>query len=152
VIAEGKPIANIDFRLAKGTILHGRASEGFDQQPLARQTVIIERPAQRQPGEESKLQGRDGFRFPSIYYNANTDAMGKYRVCLGPGTYRVGLPGLLDLSFGGRVSPSETVVVDSQTEIVHDIRLPTSSLKSLSGKVVDPHQKPVPGVVVTGIY
>jgi hypothetical protein len=142
LLAKGSSIADVDFRLAKGTILHGTVTDGPNHQPLAQAPVNIILEEQRPPGEESKLRGSDGFFYSAFYRQLEADAAGKYELCVGPGTYRIGLPAL----------PEETVRIESQPDIVHDIHIPSSAVKLLAGKVVDSNQQPVGGVAITGLY
>src|SRR5438876_942004 len=95
--------------------------------------------SKRPLGEEARINGSDGFRFGSFWRRASTDALGQYRFCVGPGTYSVSLRGLATQDF----------VIDSQKEIVADLRVLTEILQ---GKVIDAQDQPVAGALVEGLY
>jgi hypothetical protein len=142
LIAQGSAIANVDFRLAKGTVLHGTVTDGPERRPLAECPVNIQQATKRSASEDQKLRDSDGFMFPAFYRRVNTDAAGKYQLCVGPGLFKVGLPAL----------PDTNVLVEAEAEVVQDIRLPSSAIKPLAGKVLDIKGQPIGGVEITGIY
>jgi protocatechuate 3,4-dioxygenase beta subunit len=116
VIANAAPIADIDFRLFEGTVLHGIVSEA-DGQVLPKTTVLVRRLAGN--AADAETRSSDGYFLPSFYRRVTTDDQGEYKLCVGPGRYRIGLPANL----------FENVDVDSQGDFTHDIRLQTSEAK-----------------------
>jgi hypothetical protein len=140
--AQGSPIADIDFRLAKGTILRGTVTQGPGESPVPQAPVFAELAAARPPGEESALRDGDGWMYPAFYRRASTTADGEYKFCVGPGDFTIKLLGL----------PPQTINVSSQPEIVRNFHLPSSATKLLTGQVFDAHRNPVASAVVTGIY
>jgi hypothetical protein len=135
--AQGEPISDIDYRLAKGTILHGTVTEGPNHDPMPNQTVVIKRLPTPNGADAAKPGGNEC----PFYLEPITDTAGHYKVCVGPGTYSVGLWCL----------PAEDIVVKSQPDIVKDVTLPTTAVKPLTGKVLL-NGKPAPNVSISGIY
>ena len=78
-----------------------------------------------------------------------TDAEGHYRIRLGPGDYE------LEADRRGRSNPTNVKISDEK-ELTRDLhlappgtRLPPPTV-ALTGEVVDPEGKPVPGAIVRG--
>jgi hypothetical protein len=106
-VKEGEPLKDLDFRLGKGTLLEGRASVGADHKPIVKTGIDV---SEQCPGPKARLAR-----------GTQTDADGRYRIRLGPGTYQLSGPDW---------EPQELVVRD-EPRIVRDFvlaRLPTGPL------------------------
>jgi hypothetical protein len=126
-VKEGETLQNLDFRLGKGTLLEGRATVGPDHKPIAKVGIGVN---EQSPGAKARLDR-----------GTWTDADGRYRIRLGPGTYQVSGPDW----------EQQELVVRDEPRIVRDFvlaRLPTGQLKGLV--VTRDGEHPVAGAVVQG--
>jgi RNA polymerase sigma factor (sigma-70 family) len=142
VVREGRPVSGLDFRLAEGTVVRGAVTLGADRRPVADQQVLLILrageipPAIRKPGDKTYHEIRHS-RW------VMTDAQGRYRFCVGPGTYQL---------VGPQHTEPVTITVTTQREVVQPFHMPRPEFGRLTGKVVGPDGKPVAGAAVQGVY
>ncbi len=142
LLAQGKPIENIDFTLAKATTIKGRITDGPDHRPLVAQRVSLRMESNHFHDEWQRDSA--GYMFPKFYRDTLTDESGSYQFRVGPGLYTIGLWGL----------PFSDLAIDAKSppEIIHDISLPTRAAKIIKGTVVDPDGRPAANVSIDGNY
>jgi RNA polymerase sigma factor (sigma-70 family) len=142
VVREGKPIAGLDFQLAKGTIVHGTVTVGSDRRPGANQWLMLIMRAGEIPAEIRKPEDHT---YHEVQHSrgAATNSEGRFRFCVGPGTYQL---------IGPAHTEPVTMTVTNQQEIVQAFHMPRPEFGRLTGKVVDHDGKPVAGVAVQGVY
>jgi hypothetical protein len=124
-VKEGQELKGLDFRLCKGTVLEGRVTVGPAKKPMAGQGISV---MQQGPGTKARL-----------YRGALTDADGRYRTRLGPGTFRLSGPG----------NEAEELVVRDEPRIEKDFALPRPLTGPLHVRVVARDTgRPVPRATV----
>jgi hypothetical protein len=146
IVREGRPQSGLDFTLIKGTLIHGRVTEGPDEAPAAGAHVILIQEGGSLPEDLRRPDlGEGEARFVR---GANVDAEGRYRFRVGPGTYRLLVP-----NSGFR----EAITVDGtdEAEIVRDVsEAGPTRLEPLIGRVVerDPAgERPVAGAIIEAV-
>jgi hypothetical protein len=141
LVREGKDVAGIDFTLAEGTIVHGQVTVGPEHHPAPNYYVTLMLKA----GEVPLALRKPGIRaYPMFGIRwKSTDGDGKFRFCVGPGTYELG---------GAAGLKPTTLVVTDQREIVQDVDMPrllTGLVKDVvKFNVVDDHERPTAGAIV----
>ncbi len=142
VVREGRPAVGIDFRLVRGTLIQGAATIGPDRRPAEGRYVTLTQSGGSIPDE---LKGGDSYYHEvRMDRNATTDASGRYRLRMGPGTY--------SLQIQGQTMP-ETIKVQEDAELIRDFRLPRPERGPISGRVVlaeDP-TRGVAGAKIEGV-
>jgi beta-lactamase regulating signal transducer with metallopeptidase domain len=140
LVREGQPQKDLDIRLGKGTLIRGRVTLGRDRKPAEGQTVtLIEQgsPIAQEVGGVW-AQREDLVRW------ALTDKDGRYRVRVGPGTYKLAGPN----------SPHqwEELTVMAKETLERDFHLDRLPRGRLTGEVVARavDGKPVAGAIVKG--
>jgi RNA polymerase sigma factor (sigma-70 family) len=142
VVREGKPVEGLDFQLAEGTTVRGTVTVGADRRAGAKQWLIL----MMRVGEIPAVIRRPG---DNIYHEIQhsrgvaTDAQGRFRFCVGTGTYQL---------IGPTHTEPVTITVTNQREIVQDFHMPRPESGRLTGKVVDHDGKPVAGAGIQGVY
>jgi Sigma-70, region 4/Protein of unknown function, DUF255 len=142
VVREGKPVEGLDFQLAEGTIVRGTVTIGADRRPGANLWLNLILRAGEIP-EEIRKPGDNTYHEVRHHRGAGTDAQGRFRFCVGPGTYQL---------VGPEHTEPVTITVTTQREVVQDFHMPRPELGRLAGKVVDQDGKPVEGATVWGVY
>ena len=131
VVHEGEPHVGVDFALTRGTLLHGRVTEGPGRTPARAMLTLgqLGEIHRDRPTGQEKL-GR----------YISTDADGRYSVRVGPGDYQ----------FWGADVEHDTFKVGSEAEIVHDVHREGPKIP-LAGVVVDADagDRPVAGALVS---
>jgi RNA polymerase sigma factor (sigma-70 family) len=143
VVREGKPVEGVDFKLARGTILRGTVTVGAAGRIVPSQYIWV---------DESGAEAPDEFRAPGDRYahqvlrqfGVMTDAVGRYSIRVGPGTYTL---------MGPPRTTNEKITVKDEAEIVRDFRMPRPEKGSLTGRVVQTGARDmgVAGAMVEGI-
>jgi hypothetical protein len=122
---EGQRLADLDFRLEKGTLLEGRVTVGPDKKPLANPFVAV---IEQGPGRKSRLVRQ---------VNEGTD--GRYSVRLPRGTYQL----------MGPDGERQDLEVGDEPRIERNFELPRPILGPLHGLVVEREGgRPVAGALV----
>ena len=150
-VREGHPVEGLDFRLARGTLVHGTLTIGPD----------------RRPGEGRTVSISEQFR---IGRSVATDDKGRYQVRVGPGTYALQVPNenlssdqVTDVYEEDKKRPGVktyhrdvvvgTIAVKDEAELIHDLWIPKPQTGPISGRVVlanDP-SRGVAGAKVRGM-
>ena len=140
-VGEDAPREHLDFRLAKGTVIHGRVTVGPDDKPAAKQSVtLIE---QWSDGVVAPNQGKT----VELVRWAETGADGRYEFRVGPGLYRINAGTQLDRE-GLIVKEEETITKDFHLDRPDD-DLDAKLLKGVVlAETVD--GKPVGGAILRG--
>jgi RNA polymerase sigma factor (sigma-70 family) len=113
VVRESKPATGVDFRLRRGTFIHGTLTQGPDHKPIARDNVWF---IEERSMPEALLGHRNGPEL-RMSRSAWTDARGHYSIRVGPGTFRIG--------YSSRtVEKYDTITVTNEDVLEHDIHLP----------------------------
>ena len=125
---EGDEQNDLDFVLVPGTMITGRLTLGKDKLPSAGNTATL-------------IQ--QGNATANLVRWAESDEKGRYRFCVGPGSYQLMLPGQ------PRGKPIR-IDVNEQQEIVHDSHMDRKERGLLQGRIVDSTGKPVGGNAIFG--
>jgi protocatechuate 3,4-dioxygenase beta subunit len=142
LVREDQPVGGLDFQLAEGTIVRGTVTVGPERRPVANQWLNLTLRAGEIP-EAIKKPGDNTYHEVRHSRGATTDAQGRFRFCVGPGTYELSGPAHTE---------SATLMVTTQREVVHDFHMPRPELGRLAGKVLTEDGKPVAGATVEGVY
>lgn len=129
LVSEGKAQNGLDFTLDKGTVVHGRITEGPGGKPAANTRFSI---VEFGPQLSSEVMtAGDGTARTFRQFFVTTDADGRYRFRVNRGHYRLDLP-----RPGGSVA--EFVKVRNEAEIVRNFVLKGSAKpESIAGVVVE---------------
>jgi RNA polymerase sigma factor (sigma-70 family) len=142
IVREGRPVAGLDFRLVRGTLIHGTLTIGSDRRPAEGREILLVQSGGPLPRE---LRGNDGsYHEVRMDRHARTDASGRYQFRVGPGAYTV--------EVSGHILP-ESITVEGQEELVHNLGMPRPEMGPISGRVVlagDP-TRGVAGAEIWGI-
>ncbi len=125
-IRAGKPVAGVDFRLTRGTLLHGKVTVGANRRPVADQYIILDETAGIAP-EEFREPGDHTHREVRRQFGATTDASGRYSIRIGPGAYTI---------MGPPRTENEKITVKDEAEIIRDFQMPRPTKGTLTGRVV----------------
>ena len=117
VVREGKPRAGVDFRLGRGSLIHGQVTAGPEAQPAPGVGVGLIEQGPAVPDGTFADQPRPVL-FESAQRVAGTDSQGRYAFRVGPGNYEVSGP-----SEPGERTPTETLKVGDGEEIRRDFRI-----------------------------
>ena len=140
VVREGRPAEGIDLRLVRGTLIQGAATIGSDRRPAEGSYVTLAQSGGSIPDE---LKGGDSYYHEvRMDRNATTDASGRYRFRVGPGTY--------SLQIQGQTMP-ETIKVEQEAELIRDFGMARPKRGPISGRVVLA-EDPTRGVARAKIY
>ena len=126
IVREGKPVDGVDFKLTRGTRIHGTVTIGPHRRPAASHFIGLDEAGGRAPDE---------FRDPHDYsthqvrrqFSVLTNADGRYSIRVGPGTYTL---------MGPPRTRNETITVTSEAELVRDFNMPRPEKGIISGRVV----------------
>jgi hypothetical protein len=136
---ERKSLEGIDLVLLKGTLLHGRITQGPGREPAAGLPIVIREEGASLPKElvTMRQDHAELLRF------GTTDSEGRYCFRVGPGHY----------TLVGQATPGPIALnVKDETEIVRDIALASSrATRTLRGIVIErtpAGDRPVDGAVV----
>jgi protocatechuate 3,4-dioxygenase beta subunit len=150
VLKEGETREHLDFRLCKGTLVHGRITVGPEKRPyksvecegvpyvaVAQCGPETEIPAEWScSGSSCRLKPGTAVKCSSRLCRwANVDADGRYAIRLCPGNYTLRFP----LEFEKQVP----LVVGEQTEIVRDSNTPRLPCRRFQIRTIDAAGKPV---------
>jgi protocatechuate 3,4-dioxygenase beta subunit len=150
VLKEGETREHLDFRLCKGTLVHGRITVGPEKRPYrAMECEGVPYVAVAQCGPETEIPAEWSCSGSSCRLKpgtavkcssrlcrwANVDAEGRYAIRLCPGKYYLRFP----LEFEKQVP----LVVGEQTEIVRDSNTPRLPCRRFQIRTVDAAGKPV---------
>jgi RNA polymerase sigma factor (sigma-70 family) len=142
VVREGKPVGGLDFQLAEATVVRGTVTVGAERRPGANQWIMLAMRAGQIP-EEIRKPGDNTYHEVRHSRGVMTDAQGRFRFCVGPGTYQL---------TGPMHTEPVTISVTTQREIVQAFHMPRPEFGRLAGKVVDAEGKPLAGASVQGVY
>jgi beta-lactamase regulating signal transducer with metallopeptidase domain/protocatechuate 3,4-dioxygenase beta subunit len=110
VLEEGQEQAGLDFTLIKGTLIHGRVTEGPDRHPVANSIVSLQEEGGLLPKPLRTVSANTYHLGRGTY----TDSQGRYQIRVGPGRYL-----LRTADSDGDESP--TIEVKDEAEIVRDL-------------------------------
>ena len=108
VLHEDQPRGGLDFTLGKGTLLHGRVTEGPHRSPSKRTTVVV---VEEGPAVPKEFRGNPFEPYAWIPRWATTDDQGQYQIRLPCGRYKVNV---------SRSEDRVNVDVKDESEIVRD--------------------------------
>jgi protocatechuate 3,4-dioxygenase beta subunit len=126
-VEEGKTLGNLDFRLERGTLVHGDVTVGRDGKPAPDQTITLFDTANVPAGHLVRW--------------ASTDKKGHYQFRVGPGYYEIWAP----------ETKHQGIAVQKQDKVPMNFHLDRLARGPLTGTVragVD--EKPVPRAVIQG--
>ena len=127
VLQEGQVQGGLDFTLGKGTLIHGRVTDGSDHRPMAGAIVSLLEEGGPLP-KELRTVSASTFQLNRITY---TDAQGRYQFRVGPGRYSLHSSRFDD-------SGRQTVEVKNEAEVVRDLVAKGSNRESfLKGVVME---------------
>jgi len=132
------PLEGLDFRLNKGTLVHGVVSFGPDQRP-AEGVLVRLREIPRAGLEGGTAAVADRERNLARFSYARTDSQGRYAIHLAPGTYAI------------EAEPSQearTLAIAGQAEVTCDLHCEKPPSRTLQGRVIDPEGRPIAGAQV----
>ncbi len=142
IVREGRPVTGLDFRLGRGTLIRGTVSIGPDRGPAEGRSIWLHQSGGELPKE---LSGTDHFYHEvAMDRHATTDANGRYRIRIGPGTYT--------LAISGELLP-KTITVKDEQELIHDLRMARPERGPISGRIVVAGQpnRGVAGAKIEGV-
>jgi hypothetical protein len=139
VVREGHPRGGLDFALVRGTLVHGRVTEGADGKPSVGTPVAL-----TEEGPLLPKEFRTGLRTARLARSTVTDGGGRYRIRVGPGHYTLR---------AGTASPPVTVEIQDEPELLRDLtrKIPASA-RHVGVRVVERTrgvERPVPRASVT---
>ncbi|HEV7280491.1 MAG TPA: thioredoxin family protein [Pirellulaceae bacterium] len=145
----GSSVENLEFRLTRGTRVHGRVTVGPDEQPVVGTYVFLQ-----QMGRSLSQLGDDVLTAPpglerrwvapSVGDAAKTNAEGRYEFFVGPGDYSI---------MGPSQAPGQKVTVNGETDILVDLAAARPEIGPLAGTVVTGSPPtPVPDAKLEGYY
>ncbi len=145
-VDEGQPVADLDLKLIKGTVIRGAVTVGDETTPWRGRSINVT--------EADLLPVRAGQKRPgTLRRSAPTDAKGQYRIRVAPGNYI--LKPLADVTVNQQ---SLSLIVSDEPEIVQDLHLVSRQddvadrRGDLTGTVIGPDDKPVGGATILGCY
>jgi RNA polymerase sigma factor (sigma-70 family) len=127
VVLQGKPVAGVDFRLTRGTVIRGTVTIGAEARPADNRYIWLDESAGKQAPDEVREKGERTWREVRRQFGVSTDAEGHYALRVGPGTFGLNGP--------ARTEPEKITVTD-QTEIVRDFSMPRPEKGPISGRIV----------------
>jgi beta-lactamase regulating signal transducer with metallopeptidase domain/protocatechuate 3,4-dioxygenase beta subunit len=148
LVREGKPQAGLDFSLIQGTLLRGQVTQAADGKPAAGASLSLVQDGPPLPqeflGPASGFEGKaDLVRF------ATADAQGRYQFRIGPGQYRLLLPG------AGGTKADLNVEGTEEAEIIQDFHVDQrQGSRTLQGQVVEKTangERPMAGAIVEAV-
>jgi hypothetical protein len=146
VVREGRPVTDLNLQLAEGTIIAGTVTRGPAKRPVRNSNILLTFIGGRLPAEIRALRRLDD-KEPSgmsLTLEAQTDAAGRFRFIVAPGSYY--LRGPTDSAHAA----GRSFKVTSEQEITHDIELPEEAV--LTARVVDREGRPVARAGVIAHY
>jgi thiol-disulfide isomerase/thioredoxin len=126
VVREGKPVEGIDFKLSRGTVLHGKVTVGSNNRPAANQFIRLDEAGEPAP-EEFRKKGDTFAHEVRRQFGATTDSTGHYSIRVGPGTYTL---------MGPPRTENEVITIKNEAEVIRDFRMPRPEKGTLTGRVV----------------
>ena len=142
-----KPIDNLEFKLRPTTRIHGRVTIGSDKKPVSDLRIT----SYQYGADAHNLKGvklpnpedSNTWVQPMVFYNATTDAEGRYEYFVGPGQFNI---------WGPNQNKIQKFEIKDETEKTFDFDMPRPEKGILKGLVVagDPPQ-PVANAKVSGI-
>jgi beta-lactamase regulating signal transducer with metallopeptidase domain/protocatechuate 3,4-dioxygenase beta subunit len=140
VMKEGQEQGGLDFTLTKGTVVHGRITDGPDGRPAAGVGVDLREDKGPLP-KELRTVSAGRYRASRTTY---TDAHGHYQLRVGPGRYSLATQG---------VDPDQAIVIDvrGEPEIIRDFvaneraRKPEKFIKGVVVETTPTGDRPVAG-------
>jgi hypothetical protein len=130
VVLEGKPRAGVDFRLTRGSVIHGRVTAGAQALPAPGVPVIL---VERGPAvPDGTLVNQPRPLSESATRVFDTDSDGRFAFRVGPGNYELARPGE-----PGVEAAAEHLKVGEGEEIQRDFRISRSlrQLRAIRGVV-----------------
>ena len=125
IVREGRPVAGLDFRLGRGTLIHGTVTIGSAGKPAEAQNVWLHQSGGELPKE---LRENDQYSHEvGMDRWATTDTSGRYRMRVATGTYSIGIPGQI---------VQETITINNGHELIHNFRMPRPKRGPISGRIV----------------
>jgi beta-lactamase regulating signal transducer with metallopeptidase domain len=143
VLTEGQEQSGLDFTLSKGTLVHGRVTEGPEHRPSPGAAVALVEDGGLLP-KELRTVSASTFK---LNRTTQTDAQGRYQIRVGPGRYVLIASGLDESAEPLRIE------VKDEVEIVRDLTRRTTAAVSkpfIKGVVVEKTatgERPVAGAL-----
>ncbi|MDG3007622.1 sigma-70 family RNA polymerase sigma factor [Paludisphaera mucosa] len=131
VVGPGRTTEAVDFQLAKGTMLKGRATLRADRRPAIGEHVTAQEVSAKTLAKAIATDDASYRPTPHLV-SAKVDAQGRYEMRLGPGTY---------LMFGS--NSGGPLVVGDEPELHRDVQIDRPDRGPLAGRVVDAAGAPV---------
>jgi RNA polymerase sigma factor (sigma-70 family) len=128
IVREGKPVAGVDFKLSRGTLIRGTVVVDPAKKPVANQYITIDESGGPAP-DEFREKGDHFGHVARRQFGAMTDSHGRYSILVGPGTYTL---------MGPPRTENEQITVKAELEVVRDFRMPRPEKGILTGRVVLP--------------
>jgi hypothetical protein len=127
-LREGHAQNELDFTLIKGTLLHGRVTEGPDHRVSPGALVAVTEQGGLLPKDYRGVRGTKGELRRAL---TTTDANGRYQFRVGPGSFTVE-------GMNSQYQGIETVAVDvkNESELVRDVTLKLSRPETIFNGVV----------------
>ena len=126
IVREGKPVDGVDFKLTRGTRIHGTVIIGPDKRPVAKQHITLDEAGGVAP-EEFRDRGDHFAHEIRRQFGVLTDAAGHYSIRVGPGTYTL---------MGPPRTKDEKITIKDEAELVRDFQMPRPEKGTLTGRVV----------------
>ncbi len=126
VVREGKPVAGVDFKLSRGTVVRGTVVVGPANKPVANQFIGLDESGGQAP-EEFREKGDHVARSARRQSGAMTDSSGRYSILVGPGVYTLR---------GPFRTADEKITIAAEPDLVRDFRMPRPEKGILTGRVV----------------
>jgi hypothetical protein len=151
IVRDAEPVAGVDFSVAKGTLIRGTVTSGKKRRPAVNHPVFLTQHGNVFPKDAPKpeVQKRPvPDRDRSLVRGTSTDADGRYQLRAVSGNYTLSV-------VDNRMTRSQKTAeleIDDQPEIVRDFHVEGSQLETLSGVVVGPDDRPIPGATIRALY
>jgi hypothetical protein len=151
IVRESEPMTGVDFSVAKGTLIRGTVTSGSKRRSVANFVVALSKHGNvfpkdtPKPGDVKRPENRPD-RSPSRL--AWTDTEGRYQFRAVSGSYTLSV---VD-NPAARSQKTADLTIDDELEILRDFHVEGSQLETLSGVVVGPDDRPIPGAIIRALY
>jgi thiol-disulfide isomerase/thioredoxin len=126
IVREGKPVDGVDFRLSRGTVIHGTVTVGAGNRPAPSQFIRLDETG-GQPPADLHEKGDRAWREVRRQFGETTDSAGHYSIRVGRGIYTL---------MGPPRTGDEKITVNDEAELVRDFHMPRPEKGTLTGRVV----------------
>ncbi len=126
VVREGKPVDGIDFKLTRGTVIHGTVTVGPENRPAPGQYIWLDESGGNAP-EDLREAGDRVWRQIRRQFGSTTDSAGHYSIRVGSGTYTLMGPPWTD---------NKKITIQDEAELIRDFKMPRPAKGTLTGRVI----------------